>query len=375
MKPKQFVLVSPGAIDGYPPVQYQARLLADAGYGVEVVTLPLVVGHKGARFEHPGVQVTCLPDWLLRPGRRALRVIALAAAVTIARLRAGRSQMVEICFDPIGLFISDVAPAKPRRRVLHLHELLQHEHLWIERRLRRAVKNLDLISVPDKARAEITRAQLGLFNEPLVIENYPMRDPKRNISKTGSAHPRFVVVYCGTLGFDQRLDLVIRSVQHWPDEAVLEIIGRDDTPVAKQLKQLTVDLGLTDRISFTGWKRLVEVEERLARADLAIALLKTDSAQWQTALGASNKRYQYMKAGLPQIGDNNPGVPELLEGGKIGACVPKHDPICIAQLVTAYFTDPIRCREEGERAFQFHKRSFNYQAVFSRFLAYVEASF
>ena len=32
MTPVAFLLVSPGPVDGYPPVQYQARLLADAGW-------------------------------------------------------------------------------------------------------------------------------------------------------------------------------------------------------------------------------------------------------------------------------------------------------------------------------------------------------
>jgi hypothetical protein len=110
------------------------------------------------------------------------------------------------------------------------------------------------------------------------------------------------------------------------------------------------------------------VEARLSEADLAIALLDGSTAQWSTALGASNKRYQFMKAGLPQIGDFNPGVPELIEGNGIGACVTAHDPGQIAALVRAYVTDDRRRRIEGARAFSLHRAEFNYEHAFQRLL-------
>lgn len=371
--PRTALLVSPGPVDGYPPVQYQARLLADAGYRVELVTLTLPPRTNGADFAHPGVRVTCLPGWLAVPGRTALRTAALAAAVAAARHRLG-GPGVEIAYDPLGVWISDLAPGRSRRRVAHFHELLQHDDRHVERRLTRAIAGFDLVVVPDEARARHTRDKLGLTSEPLVIENLPLRAATAPRCRTGEADAGFEVVYCGSLGLDQKLDAVIRSVHAWPDTARLLLIGRDDTTAGRGLKALTAELGLQGRVSFAGWLPLPAAEARMAQSHLAIALLDSGSEQWRTALGASNKRYQYMKAGLPQIGDRNPGVPDLIEGQGIGACVPEAEPDRIAALVHTYATAPARCRAEGERAFALHLSRYNYERAFQPLLDRIDAS-
>ncbi len=200
---------------------------------------------------------------------------------------------------------------------------------------------------------------------PLVVENYPLRATAALVAPSGRKQ-RFEVIYCGSLGLHQRLDAIIRSIPQWPVHADLVLIGNDTTPICQQLKVLTTDMELTKRVHFLGWMDRPTAELRLAHADLGIALLASELEQWRTALGASNKRYQFMKARLPQIGDTNPGVPELLEG--IGACVDAatHDPSEIAALVNAYATDPARCADEGARAFARHQETYNYEQVFGR---------
>lgn len=368
--PRSALLVSPGPVDGYPPVQYQARLLADAGYRVELVTTALPPRPAGADFAHPGVRVTCLPGWLA--ARTALRSAGLVATVAAARRRLG-GPTVEIAYDPIGVWISDLAPGRPRRRVAHFHELLQHDHRRIERRLARAMAGFDLVVVPDAARARHTRDRLGLASDPLVVENLPLRATHPPPPRDGGPEAGFEVVYCGSLGLDQKLDAVIRAVPAWPPAARLLLIGRDETAAGRGLRALARDLGLDGRVVFAGWLPLPAAEARMARADLGIALLDGAWEQWRTALGASNKRYQYMKAGLPQIGDRNPGVPELLEGQGIGACVAAPEPAEIAALVRTYAADPERCRREGARAFALHRATFHYELAFGPLLARIAA--
>jgi len=366
-----FLLVSPAPVDGYPPVQYQARLLADAGYAVELVTVPLIQGRNEANFSHPGVRITCLPWSLLRPGRTAWRVAALVAAVCRARYRLGRRNTAEISYEPIGIWISDLAPGKPARRVAHFHEMLQHGDLHIERRLPRVITEFDLVVVADEARAALTRDDLGLAVTPMVLANYPLQATQFPPFNERCRNGEFEVIYCGRLGLDQKLDVVIRSVADWPEGTKLTLIGQDDTAAARHLRDMVVKLGVTERVHFAGWLDLPDAETRIAKANLGFALLDSSTAQWRTALGASNKRYQLMKAGLPQIGDFNPGVPELIEGNGVGACVHAHEPDEITLLVRAYAADETRCRVEGERAFALHQAEFNYERAFERLLEQV----
>jgi glycosyltransferase involved in cell wall biosynthesis len=303
-------------------------------------------------------------------GGRFVRTGAFAQALYRARRDAPRGT-VEIAYDPIGLLYSDFVPRRPRLRIAHLHELLQYPHHFLERRLKRAIRRYDLIVVADAHRAVLTQKALGLPTLPLSIENYPLR------ASAPSAHHksrrRFEVVYCGVLGLSQMLDVVVRSIPEWPPDAVLVLIGDTSTPTAARLRQLAAEVGVADRVEFLGWIDTPDAERRIAQCDLGIALLDPAFEQWRTALGASNKRFQFMKAGLPQIGDGNPGVSELLEGNRIGACVAKHESSAIAALVHAYADDPQRRAAEGARSFRLHQTEFNYERVFQRLLDRVES--
>lgn len=364
MSATRFILFSPGPVDGYPPVQYQAQLLAAAGHSVEVVTSPLSSQAYPPAFSFPGVMITCISPGHAFAGRLK-RNASYVAALLAARRRAGRDA-TEICYDPIGLFLSDCCPLRPRWRVAHFHELLQYPESFLEKRLRRAIKGFQLVVVPDEARARHTAAKLDLKELPAVVENYPLRadGPFARSEDRG----RFEVIYCGSLGFNQKLDVAIRSSALWPEGACLTLIGQTEATTATALRSLAEDLGVAHRVQFVGWLETPAAERRLAQANLALGLLDTGSEQMRTALGASNKRFQYMKAGLPQIGDQNPGIPDLIEGGGIGTCLRVHEPGELAAVVEAYMQAPDRCETEGSRAFLLHQQHFNYEAVFGRLL-------
>ncbi|MEP2612594.1 glycosyltransferase [Marinobacter alexandrii] len=357
---KSILVVSPGPVDGYPPVQYQARILADAGHKVVLVTTPLKPEETETAFAHPNVEIRCVST----VGSTPVRMLRFAQALWNERRRLTRD-VIEISYDPIGILYSDLVPWRPMRRVAHLHELLQDLDQFRERRLKRSMHRFDAVVVPDVGRAALTQEMLGLAEKPLVVENYPLRAPNP-LASSSADKSKFEVVYCGSLGKHQRLDSIIGSVPNWPSHVDLVLIGNDTTAIGRQLKALAKSMGLADRVRFLGWMDTPAAERRIAQADLGIALLDSQLEQFRTALGASNKRYQIMKAGLPQIGDTNPGVPELLHG--IGACVDAntHDPADIAAIVTEYAADADRCAKEGARAFLRHQEVYNYELAFRR---------
>lgn len=362
MNPSSFLLVSPGAVDGYPPVQYQARILADAGYPVTLVTMPLREGEDAPHFSHPGVNVRSVASAAAFGGR--LRRVRRFATLLWSARRSLPPNSVEIAYDPIGLWYSDYIPNRPAKRIAHLHELLQrHRSAYVEKRLGAALRKYDLVVVPDISRGAHTQQVLRLEQSPLVVENYPLRAQAYRAVPAGSNPRQFEVVYCGSLGLDQKIDAIIRSMPFWSTQVRLILIGNDQTPTATRLHQLSEELGVKDRIEFLGWMDTPDAEARLTRADLGIGLLDASFEQWRTALTASNKRFQYMKAGLPQIGDTNPGVPRLLDG--IGTCIgTDHHPEAIAEAVNAYAGDPARCAREGALAFERHRVDYNYECAF-----------
>jgi glycosyltransferase involved in cell wall biosynthesis len=369
MKVTHAVLISPGAVDSYPPVQYQARCLADAGITVEIVSAPLGQDKPQVTFSYPGVRVSHIPAALTARGRLTTvwRSLDMGLRVLAARLRCPRATTVEICYDPVGVWMADRVLRPPALRIAHFHELLQHDHMFVVQRLPQAIRAYDHVVVPDVDRGAHTRSVLGLDRDPIVIENYPMRSATPLVPAP-KPKGQFEVIYCGSLGIRQRVDLLIQSVPDWPEDCCLVLIGRKTTATAKTLQQLATDMGVEDRVHFLGWMDLPEAEARMAQANLGAAMLDGSTLQWRTALGASNKRYQLMKVGLPQIGDDNPGVFELIEGNGVGSCIQAHTSDEITRIVRLYHDDPARCLRESHQAAQLHQTRFNYETAFDPML-------
>lgn len=368
---KEVILVSPGCVDGYPPVQYQARLLANRGYIVHLITSPPSRVTPNPEFRCGGVTVYSVSPDQMYSRNAILRTLAFARILFDVR-RKLKGKCIEVAFDPLGMFYSDITPLQPKIRIAHFHELIQHD-IFIERRLRKNIRAYSIVVVPDENRGSHTQKALALWDPPLVVPNFPLRAVAPIKGQSSQKTALFEVVYCGQLGRSQRLDAVIHSIPLWPENSQLVLIGDDKKPYAEVLKKLANELGVTDRIQFLGWLPTnEEVENRLSLSDLGLSMLDSSNEQWRTALHASNKRFQYMKAALPQIGDVNPGVPELLEGKRIGACVRDNTPEEIARLVHAYAGDPERCTAEGARAFSLHQATYNYEAAFQPLLDRIE---
>ena len=310
------LLLSPGPVDGYPPVQHQARLLAERGFRVELITVPRVPGMREVSFTHPGVATTVLP---LRRGRGVQTFTRLAefiATLTGIRARYRRVRPIEIAYDPLAILISDLAGFRPPIRIAHFHETLDSfDTLWLERRLRTAIRRYQEIVVADRGRAQLLVKQLSLCKSPHVVPNYPLRFHGKppNADKSEG----FELIYSGSIGSGHRLDVIIEALHHCAKHVHLTILGDRDRPTARALAGLAKKHGLSSRVRFPGWLDYKQVTQRLAQAHLGVSLLDPHVPNFRLSIGASNKRYEYMRAGLPQIGDMNPGVPELIEGNGI----------------------------------------------------------
>lgn len=370
------ILVSPAPVDGYPPVQSQARLLAGAGFDVAMVTRPLP-GRSYVAFAHPGVDIFTSVGQPKRtsraaPVQRLWERSAFLFQLTRARISRRGQIATEIAYDPDGMWMSDIAPFRPTRRVAHFHEMVMRlDNHPLERRLPRAVQQYQRVIVPDEGRASALRAQLCLTETPTTVPNLPVAESVSD--ELRQRNPPFEVIYAGSLGIQQMLDLIIRSVSLWPETARLTLLGDDSRPTARILKRLANDLGLVDRVTFEGWLELPDLIPRLQRAHLGISLLTPEFPQWVLSVGASNKRYQFMQAGLPQIGDMLPGVPELLEENGVGRCVRDYSERNIADLVTYYLDHEQEREDAGRRAEQLHRERYNYQAVFAPIIDWIRA--
>ena len=367
------ILISAGAVDGYPPVQHQARLLAESGFQVELITTPLKNSRNKIVFSHPGVVIHKLPFRIGGGLNSVKRLMDFFLKITLVRIIHIRRPLFEIAYDPQGIFYSDLSLLRPKWRIAHFHEILQFvDKQRLEKRLKTSINSFQKVVVADPDRAIQIHKQLQLDELPISVPNFPQLATDSYYSREKHEFSAFEVIYCGAIGTHQKLDFIIESVIKWPPNTIFTIFGDDQSDIGEELKKQVARLGLVGRVKFEGWIDYSQLTRRLSQADIGISLLDPSFKQWRTALNASNKRYQYMQAGLSQIGDMNPGVTDFLENQGVGRSIGSFCPEELAQIVKDYVSKPFLCKEEGERAASLHMTKYNYEKAFAPILDWLD---
>ncbi|WP_093117388.1 exopolysaccharide biosynthesis GT4 family glycosyltransferase EpsE [Salinihabitans flavidus] len=151
------------------------------------------------------------------------------------------------------------------------------------------------------------------------------------------------IVSCGRLNAvkgHQDLMEAVRLLQDRGIDARLEIAGEDDSGghgFRTELEARIKDLNLGDKITLLGAISGDEVKARLLSAHV-FAL-----ASWHEPLGVAYM--EAMSCGLPVIGTNAGGVPELITDGENGLLVPPRSPDALADAIAALADDPDRARQ------------------------------
>jgi glycosyltransferase involved in cell wall biosynthesis len=119
-------------------------------------------------------------------------------------------------------------------------------------------------------------------------------------------------VRLGFVGFVRRwhgLDRVLRGLAAWRGAPRLELTVVGDGPARSDLECLATELGLADRVRFTGLATREEIPGLMASFDIA---LQPASVPYASPL----KLFEYMAAGHAIIAPNQPNIREVLEQGR-----------------------------------------------------------
>jgi glycosyltransferase involved in cell wall biosynthesis len=115
-----------------------------------------------------------------------------------------------------------------------------------------------------------------------------------------------------------------------PEHIRLEIVGSG--PAERGLRDLTARLGLERAVQFSGALERAEVAERCREADLFTLVPR------QEAFG--NAFAEALASGLPIIGSDVGGIPDLVRQGENGFLVPPDDPAAVARVIQRFASDP-----------------------------------
>lgn len=114
----------------------------------------------------------------------------------------------------------------------------------------------------------------------------------------------------------------------------LKLIMIGDGPEKSKLKKMARTHGVEKHVEFTGWITFEEVKKYLARCTILIHPSCTLGDAVPTVIKEA------MAAGLPVIGSNIAGIPELLDNGNAGVLFPPRDHIELAASIRRLLLEP-----------------------------------
>jgi glycosyltransferase involved in cell wall biosynthesis len=363
----------------YPPLEHSARLLADNG--CEVLLLGTVApGDSLTMSRHEGVRVELLP--FVAPGWRQKIHYLRFAAWAQAQCRDFRPDWI-YASDPLSCPVTlSLAATTPARLLYHEHDGPAEDPRasWFMRTVlaarRKMAARVELCVLPNERRAEqFQRAHP--FARVTTVWNCPTRHEINHVRRMSSSEMR--VLYHGSI-VPARLPLaVIDAIARLPDAVRLIVVGYE-TPghvgYIDELRRRARAQQVDGRVDFRGPLSRAELMRHCATCDVGLALLplRPSDVNERAMIGASNKVFDYMAAGLAVV------VPDAREwrdayvdtGFGVG-CDPE-SATSVAAALNRLLSNPEERMAMGERGRQKIAEEWNYERAFAPILARISAT-
>jgi colanic acid/amylovoran biosynthesis glycosyltransferase len=153
-----------------------------------------------------------------------------------------------------------------------------------------------------------------------------------------SANRKFRILSVGRLtgikGFEYLLDALALLKQEG-FEFSCQIIG--DGPLRQELKMQSDSLNLDGCVTFLGAKRSEEVLSYLRDTDLFVLACATDKIEAHDGIPVAFM--EAMALGVPVVGTNISGIPELIVHGVTGLCASPENPVSLKENIAQIMSD------------------------------------
>ena len=151
-------------------------------------------------------------------------------------------------------------------------------------------------------------------------------------------------------GYHVLLQAIPHVLQQVPDAHFI-IVG--DGELADSLDQQAHNMGITDRVTFTGPRS--DIEAILSSLDLFVS-----SSLWE---GLPTVILESIAARVPVVGTQVSGTTELIQNGESGLLVEAEKPEALAKAIVATLRDPIAARDRAERAINHTSARYTITAI------------
>jgi len=158
-----------------------------------------------------------------------------------------------------------------------------------------------------------------------------------------------VAAYAGHLYAWKGVDLFIQALAQVPEVKGLIVGGHAAEPDLARVKRLAMDLGLIDRVTFTGLVPPAMVPGLLANAMMLV--LPNPASAISTRFTSPLKLFEYMAAGRAIVASDLPSIREVLDDGKTALLVEPGSAAAIAMALRALAADRVLAERLARAAF------------------------
>lgn len=357
--------------DRYPPIINGARLLAEAGFSLDIFCRA-DGEHWKVRYP-PNVRIHRIR------GRSSNSWLEYSKFIATACRLASRKASAFIGHDMHGLLVARLLGTTFRRPVVfQSHELndksqrLSLGMTMVRSFQYRFARTASLVVVPDQDRGRISKRDFKLKVDPLVAVNAPLAGRvigeerlHRTLQEKGYALER-IVLRQGGIGPSHAIDTTIRSMPGWSNPRWgFVIMGPGEPEYLSSLRALATDLKVADRFVILPPVSYDEVLDFTASADLGHSLYNAIDSNNDFSTTASNKLMEYMAAGLPLIVSDRPSQRAFVAKYVCGIAANERSPESIAQAVNALLGDPLLAKRFGIAATRAFEHEFCYERQFA----------
>jgi glycosyltransferase involved in cell wall biosynthesis len=364
----------PGA---YPPLIHASMLMAEAGWEVIFLSAP-IVDEPLALPSHPNVKVHAIRA---RPSHVMHRIDYALYTVNSVGLALRLRPHVVYASDPLGagpgLLAANIAGAK---LIYHEHDSPRPGALNpIVARLRAVTaRSARLVVFPNETRAHLAQSDLGFPNNRLkIVWNVPRR--KEIVSSATTTTDPLIIYYHGSITPERLPETVAFAVRRMAGRVRLRIVGYEAPSARGYVRSLVgSDSGAAAGapVEYLGMVSRAGLLKEAARAHIGLALMSGSSSDLNMRLmiGASNKPFDYMAAGLVLLVSDLPDWRTMFVDRGFGlACDPTDVDSILAAL--GWFID----HPEGRRAMATRARKkieaeWNYDTQFRAVLESLEST-
>ena len=218
----------------------------------------------------------------------------------------------------------------------------------------------DVACVSESARRSLSKY---LHGRPVALHRHIVRLPDW---KPATATSTVRILTAARLSSEKRIDILLHAAAQLRSRGLhfsLEIVG--DGPLRRELTDLSNELGLADRVVFSGSSSTHSVQRKMAQADVFVLASQTESLPMVLL--------EAMSHGLALVATAVGGVPELISHGETGLLVPALSASGLAEAIEQLITNgELRARLGANARKEMESGAFSEAAAVSSVLASYE---